>query len=144
MTGLVLLAATNLANPDAFIARTNLNHHIQSDRELDTDYLTEDLSSDAVPVLVANLDRLDACTSNRLLTGLLDRPIDEESWQGLTWGEQRAKDVLTRTQTPLLKTADGHGSSEAFSIRHQGCFNTPGPVAQSAEQGTFNAPPLEH
>lgn len=94
MAGLVLLAATNLANPDAFIARTNLNHHIVSGRELDTVYLTRDLSADAVPALVESLDDLDQCTSARLVAGMIDRPGEEPAWQGLTWGELRARTAL--------------------------------------------------
>lgn len=97
VSALVLLAATNLANPDALISRLNVSHHIASGRELDTDYLTEHLSSDAVPALVASLDRLDECTSNRVLTSLLDRPAEGPSWQGLTWGELQARAVLETT-----------------------------------------------
>ena len=93
-TGLILLAATNLANPDAFIARINLNHHIVSGRELDTEYLVGDLSADAVPTLVGSLDELDRCTSARLVAGLRERPTDEAGWQSLTWGELRARTAL--------------------------------------------------
>lgn len=93
-TGLVLLAATNLANPDAFIARTNLNHHIITGRELDIEYLVDDLSADAVPALVGSLDELDRCTSARLAAGLSQRPGDGVGWQSLTWGELRARTAL--------------------------------------------------
>jgi hypothetical protein len=101
-TGLILLAATNLANPDAFIARTNLNHHIVSGRELDTEYLVRNLSADAVPALVESLDGLDRCTSARLMAGLRDRPVDEASWQSLTWGELRARAALEDTDSEII------------------------------------------
>lgn len=99
ISGLLLFAVTNLANPDGFIARTNVNHQITSGRELDTDYLTHDLSADAVPALVESLDRLDRCTAADLVNGLVDRRADEASWQGLTWGELQAERTL-RTISP--------------------------------------------
>lgn len=99
VAGLVLLAVTNVANPDAFIARTNLNHHVESGRELDTVYLAHSLSADAVPALVEGLDELDQCTSARLVADLLDRratkPVGKASpgesceperlWKTPTW-----------------------------------------------------------
>ena len=101
-TGLILLAATNLANPDAFIARTNLNHHIASGRELDTEYLVDALSADAVPTLVGSLDDLDRCTSARLVAGLSERPADKVGWLSLTWGELRARTVLAGTDAEII------------------------------------------
>lgn len=100
--GLVLLAATNLANPDGFIARTNLNHHVVSGRELDTAYLVHSLSADAVPTLVGSLDELDQCTSARLVADLRDRTGTEAGWQSLTWGELTARSALENADLDVI------------------------------------------
>jgi len=55
--GLALLLGLNVANPEAFVARTNLQR--QAVLEPDTRYLTTDLSDDAVPAIVEQLPRLD-------------------------------------------------------------------------------------
>jgi hypothetical protein len=102
VAGLVLLAATNLANPDAFIARTNLNHHGESGRELDTAYLAHSLSADAVPTLVRSLDELDQCTSARLVADLADRSGTEAGWPSLTWGELRARTALENADLDVV------------------------------------------
>jgi hypothetical protein len=100
--GLVLLAATNLANPDGFIARTNLNHHVVSGRELDAAYLVHSLSADAVPTLVGSLDELDQCTSARLVADLRDRTGTEAGWQSLTWGELTARSALENADLDVI------------------------------------------
>lgn len=54
LSGLALIAALNLVNPDATIARTNIDRYINRGATIDLAYLVNALSEDAVPVLRAN------------------------------------------------------------------------------------------
>jgi hypothetical protein len=105
MAGLVLLAATNLINPDAFIARANVDHFLATERNLDTVYLTQHLSFDAVPTLVASLPEMDICTAARLAAGLVDRPQEAGGWQGLNWGELRARSAVEGSELGVLASS---------------------------------------
>ena len=53
-SAIVILGATNLMNPDAFIAGTNIRLMHQG-REFDSNYNAQELSSDAIPVLLSGL-----------------------------------------------------------------------------------------
>lgn len=53
-SAIVILGATNLMNPDAFIARTNL-HLMEKGREFDAYYNAHELSDDAIPTLLSGL-----------------------------------------------------------------------------------------
>lgn len=56
-SAIVILGATNLMNPDAFIAQTNLSLMHQG-REFDAYYNSSELSADAVPTLVQALESI--------------------------------------------------------------------------------------
>ena len=58
LSGLVLIAGLNLVNPDATIARTNIDRYLTQGATIDLSYLVNDLSDDAVPVLRANAESL--------------------------------------------------------------------------------------
>ena len=58
LSGLVLIAGLNLVNPDATIARTNIDRYLNHGASIDLSYLVNGLSDDAVPVLRANADSL--------------------------------------------------------------------------------------
>lgn len=54
LSALLLIAGLNVVNPDATIARTNIDRFATNGAEIDFAYLTNNLSSDAGPVLRAN------------------------------------------------------------------------------------------
>lgn len=56
-SAIVILGATNLMNPDAFIARTNIQL-MQQGREFDAYYNSQQLSADAVPTLLSGLSSM--------------------------------------------------------------------------------------
>lgn len=59
---LVLVATLNVINPDATIARVNIDRFVNAGATIDLGYLTDDLSSDAVPVLRSHADALPGLT----------------------------------------------------------------------------------
>ena len=56
LSGLILIASLNLVNPDATIARTNIDRYLNQGATIDLTYLVNNLSDDAVPVLRGNAD----------------------------------------------------------------------------------------
>jgi hypothetical protein len=92
-TAVIMLAsvgALNVLNPDALIARVNLDRHLEDGRKLDTFYLGG-LSADATPTIVSRLDELDE-TQRRSLLVWLDS--DEGDWRTWNWGRARAARAL--------------------------------------------------
>ncbi len=95
--GFATVAALNLLNPDARIARTNLGH-AERTGVLDTGYLAS-LSVDAAPVVaprLAHLDvaRWDRCAFLRKMAGTDGR---ERDWRGWNWSRSRAEGIARRT-----------------------------------------------
>ena len=84
MTGSALLLALALANPDAWIARHNLDRY-ESTGKVDWDYLAG-LSDDAVPVL-ARLGDQAGCA-------VAEDGRDEDDWLEWNLGRARARDHL--------------------------------------------------
>ena len=80
----MILAATNLVNPDAFIARTNINLMYEG-RDYDSAYNFE-LSDDAIPAIlsgVTNMNFEDRCRTKTLMKdryGKLGEESDLRSW----------------------------------------------------------------
>ena len=71
----------NVLNPERLVARVNIDRAAASAVQLDADYLAR-LGADAVPLLVASLDRLDASDACDLLATLESkRPSWDESLQ---------------------------------------------------------------
>lgn len=82
VAALGFLAALNLANPDATIARENLDRY-RTSGVLDTGYLA-DLSEDAVPALLFGLDSVKGETGKVLAQSLatrLQNMEEESSWR---------------------------------------------------------------
>jgi hypothetical protein len=82
---IVILGATNLVNPDAFIVRTNLNL-MERGREFDGFY-NSNLSDDAVPTVLSGLENMNAydrcqvqSNLNYRLRQLTGQPSDLRSW----------------------------------------------------------------
>jgi hypothetical protein len=97
MSGFAVVAALNVLNPDALIARTNLDRAERTGK-LDARYLSW-LSADAAPVVAGGLRRLelapvDGCV---LREGLRDDLRTRRDWRGWNWGRARAEAVARRT-----------------------------------------------
>jgi hypothetical protein len=89
--GFLVLAGLNVVNPDAVIARTNIGR-ATSQLELDAAYLGR-LSTDAVPVLRAHWETLDAdarCASLKILDRSRLLYTDWRSWSWSAWRAERA------------------------------------------------------
>jgi hypothetical protein len=86
VAGLVALLVLNLANPEAIVARHNLSR-ISDGREVDSSYLTEGLSLDAVPTIVELLPTLDEGTQRDLRTRM-GCPEPGDGWAG--WNRSRS------------------------------------------------------
>ncbi len=100
VAGLAVLAVLNIANPDALIARVNVDRHLDGTRTLDVGYLAGNLSADAVPTLVGALDRLDPCTALDLHIGLAAVDLGSGDWRSFNVGRARAESALDRRPPP--------------------------------------------
>jgi hypothetical protein len=98
VAGFSAIMALNVLNPDALIARTNLDH-ARSGAELDLRYLGE-LSDDAVPTLVAALGDVDPVLRRRLAANLLARRSDDD-WRTWNVSRSRADDLLDERRAML-------------------------------------------
>jgi hypothetical protein len=109
VAGIALLLTLNAINPDALIARTNLSRargHIG--QPLDTGYLANILSGDAIPTVLAELPSLpDRCVRADLAHKLLTRQAmlaDAQAgrdWRGANWGESNALRLLNAARNSL-------------------------------------------
>ena len=80
VTGLGLLLALNVINPEALVVRHNMER-IADGREVDSEYLAEGLSLDAVPTIVGRLPSLDPATRAELVERI-GCPEDGDGWAG--------------------------------------------------------------
>ncbi len=98
--GVVTVIALNVAGPDALIARTNTSR-LDDGRSFDAVYAAN-LGADAVPVLVARLDRLapaDRCiVATALLTEWSGRDSETRGWN---YGRMRAADAVRENEARL-------------------------------------------
>ena len=86
--GLALLLGLNAVNPEALVARTNLQRDAVP--RTDTRYLA-DLSDDAVPTIVGLLPALDADVRRQLTDRLCaSRPSGSDGWTGWNLARSRA------------------------------------------------------
>jgi hypothetical protein len=95
-TGVLAALALNVANPDAFIVRTNLERMTEGKR-FDAAY-NSSLSADAVPVLTEWLDQLtpaqQCLVSRRLLRTTAVRSTRD--WRGWSWSRWQAERAVDR------------------------------------------------
>ena len=83
--GLALLLALNVANPEAIVAEYD-THEVST---IDVDYLTTDLSVDAVPTIVDALDDLEPSVAQAIVDRLCEMPLPpDDRW--LSWNRSRA------------------------------------------------------
>lgn len=107
VAALGFLGTLNLANPDATIARENLDHY-RTSGVLDTSYLA-DLSEDAVPTLLFALDSVKGEERDALAQSLARRlqNMDQEGswreWQAFHLSRNDAYNTLTANRARLGK-----------------------------------------
>lgn len=90
VSGFAAIFALNALNPDALIARTNLDRP-----NLDLTYLTG-LSDDATPTLVDALPRLDPDQRETLELYLRDRGAGGDDWRTWNWSRRQSDAALDR------------------------------------------------
>ena len=93
MSGFAAIVAVNVVNPDALIARTNLDR-----TRLDLPYVMN-LSDDATPELVKALPTLAPGQREQLAAELAARRRESSDWRTWNWSRYRAQREL-RTVTP--------------------------------------------
>lgn len=89
VSGLVVILALNIANPEAIVVRHNVDR-LADGRTVDGEYLAEGLSLDAVPTLVDRLPSLDEATRRELLASI-GCPEPGHGWAG--WNRSRSAAV---------------------------------------------------
>ena len=105
-SAVVILGATNLLNPDAFIARTNINL-MQQGREFDA-YYNASLSDDAVPVLFEGLPSMNSDDQCQVARRLYYRSSEAEKERDLrSWNLSRstARGLMTEYVPLVAKEA---------------------------------------
>jgi hypothetical protein len=96
--GFVLLAALNVMNPDAVIARVNLAR-VHAAVTLDDRYLAR-LSTDAVPTLAARWATLDRGTRCTLRDAMARAAEPDADWRAWTWSAWRAARAARTVSNP--------------------------------------------
>jgi hypothetical protein len=95
LAGVLVVAVLNVVNPDALIARVNIDRHVQGGVELDTAYLGRGLSLDAVPVVVDRLSDIpDPCVRFHAATAVSGAVDSSGGWRSYHWGRTSAQDAL--------------------------------------------------
>lgn len=89
-SGFAAILAVNALNPDALIARTNLDRPL-----VDANYLAG-LSDDAVPTLVQRLPALSPALRAQIATQLANRPERDGNWRTWNLSRSRAAAALRR------------------------------------------------
>ena len=90
VSGFAAIFAVNVINPDALIARTNLDRP-----RLDLPYLMN-LSDDSTPELVKALPTLEPLLREQLAAELASRRRGESDWRTWNWSRHRAQQELRR------------------------------------------------
>jgi len=98
----VALVAFSLINPDALIARRNIEHWHETGR-IDVWYLSE-LSADALP----ELTRLPQPLRVRALLELSEELAEDEPWSSANLGRARARDALRARRAAAAQQSQSH------------------------------------
>jgi Domain of unknown function (DUF4153) len=110
LAGFALIGALHFVNPDALIARTNLQR-AREGQKFDALYLGR-LSADAVPDLMAHLSELNAQDSRNIAAQILKRwPRGEHGdWRSWSWSRARAAEAVEshRARLEQMSGAGGH------------------------------------
>jgi Domain of unknown function (DUF4153) len=101
LAGFALIGVLQVLNPDALIARTNLER-ASAGRRFDERYVTH-LSDDAVPALVANLQELKPQDSRAIAARILKQwPAGKHSdWRTWSWGRAHAAKAVESHRSTL-------------------------------------------
>ena len=111
-SAIAILGATNVMNPDAFIARTNLNL-MQQGREFDAYYNSKELSDDAIPPLVEHISVLDERDQLRLAKTLAIRYCAKRDENDLrSWNLSRQESART-LEMAIAPSVEEHGGCDA-------------------------------
>jgi hypothetical protein len=104
-SAIVILGATNLMNPHAFIARTNIQL-MQQGREFDA-YYNADLSDDALPILIESFEHLNSDDAQAALYRLRYRACRKAAEGDIrSWNLSRteASRILTSVGIPIIES----------------------------------------
>jgi hypothetical protein len=99
LAALVAVFVLNVLNPDAVIARTNIER-VEAGRRFDVDYAAS-LSADAVPALLAELERVSQpsrCVLAESLRDWMERDTGVRSWN---YSRQNARASVEAAQARL-------------------------------------------
>jgi len=113
--GLAVLAGLHLLNPDALIARVNVDRARESGR-FDAAYLATHLSADAVPVLVERLPSLPRAQACEVAQRLLERwtATERDDWRSWNWSRHQARRLVSQQEPQLRALAcDPTGGNES-------------------------------
>jgi hypothetical protein len=94
VSGFLFLAGLNIINPNAIIARTDMNRS-RAVRPVDVHHLSN-LSADAVPTILARIGTLDQTEQCELISLLRQRRwfLHQTDWRGWNFGRFRAKRAM--------------------------------------------------
>ncbi len=111
--GFTVVGALNLANPDDWIVRHNLERAVEG-KSLDTDYCLT-FSDDAVPAILDNFHRIPEIRRGWIARQLLNRRqvIAGESWKSLNLARERAGAAIDRQDAVLRACALPVGSESS-------------------------------
>jgi two-component system sensor histidine kinase BaeS len=110
VAGFAATAALNVANPDALIARTNVDRP-----RIDVAYVAG-LSDDAIPALLEALPSLRPDLRQTLAVELLRRSDSGGDWRSFNLARARASSLLAARHDELLELAQGHQLSGVTSL----------------------------
>jgi hypothetical protein len=104
MAGFLLVAALQVLNPDALIARTNMARS-RAGHTFDAAYLSE-LSADAAPEIVAGLSTMNPVDRRKLAKAMLESwtPPAKPDWRSWTLSRARAWQAVSANM-PTLRAA---------------------------------------
>jgi two-component system, OmpR family, sensor histidine kinase BaeS len=105
IAGFAATAVLNVANPDALIARTNVDR-----ARVDVEYVGN-LSDDAVPALLEALPRLRPDLRRSLAVELLRRSDTGGDWRSFNLARVRAESLLARHHDELVLLAGSSSGS---------------------------------
>ena len=109
-SAIVILGATNLMNPDAFIVRTNIALMHQG-REFDAPYNAGSLSDDAIPVVLEALPSMsadDQCATKWRLHNRMIGAVDESDLRSWNLSRANSRSLLEEN----YQAFDDHGECE--------------------------------
>jgi Domain of unknown function (DUF4153) len=101
LAGFALIGALHILNPDALIARTNLER-AREGRKFDAGYVSL-LSADAIPDLVAHLSELNTKDSRTIAAQIMKRRPrgQQDDWRSWSWSRARAAKAVESHRAAL-------------------------------------------